>query len=80
MTVAGALTWVVLVAAGCATAGGSGTPGADAGAGEDSGTVHMDASADACPYHETMCGGACTNTTFDPSNCGGCGKACPSGA
>ena len=30
-----------------------------------------------CPAGLTLCGGVCTNTLFDPNNCGGCGIVCP---
>jgi hypothetical protein len=33
-----------------------------------------------CPSGDTVCGGRCTNTQVDGSNCGGCGQVCPSGA
>ena len=29
-----------------------------------------------CSGSETVCGGLCTNTSFDPSNCGTCGNSC----
>jgi hypothetical protein len=28
---------------------------------------------------ETYCGGLCTDTTDDPTNCGTCGKSCAAG-
>ncbi|MBI2395651.1 MAG: hypothetical protein HYV09_39160 [Deltaproteobacteria bacterium] len=32
-----------------------------------------------CPSAQTLCGGSCTNTKFDPANCGACGTACGAG-
>jgi hypothetical protein len=32
-----------------------------------------------CQSGLTNCSGTCTNTTFDPGNCGSCGNACVSG-
>lgn len=32
-----------------------------------------------CSAPRTVCGGACTNTSSDPSNCGGCGVICRGG-
>jgi hypothetical protein len=32
-----------------------------------------------CPSGGTLCGGQCTDSAADPSNCGGCGKTCKVG-
>lgn len=32
-----------------------------------------------CLYGDTCCNGTCVDTQDDPSNCGGCGIACPAG-
>ncbi|MGZ3417611.1 MAG: hypothetical protein ACXVEE_07080 [Polyangiales bacterium] len=44
----------------------------------DTGTSGGDGST-TCPTDQTMCGSTCTNTKFDPGNCGTCGKACATG-
>ncbi len=51
--------------------GGFGNFGGSAGAGNTGG-------AGPCPG-ATLCGSSCTNTDFDPANCGSCGNACPTG-
>ena len=45
------------------------------------GRVHFDrdAKCPACPSGQTFCGGACTNTQTDPSNCRLCGTFAPPG-
>jgi ferredoxin len=40
----------------------------------------LDARADACPGSEVICGSSCVSTMTNPSHCGACGKACPTGA
>jgi hypothetical protein len=46
----------------------------------DGGTLADDAAADAptCGLGQTMCSGVCADTDNDPTNCGACGKLCPS--
>ena len=62
--------------AGCAKqpATTTGTTGAG-GAGGDSPGVTSTGTGMTCPG-STLCGLACTNVSFDPANCGACGKAC----
>jgi hypothetical protein len=69
-----ALLWIVGSWAGCAageqftsTSSSSGSSSSGAGG---SGPV--------CPG-ATLCNGVCTNTSFDPANCGTCGHACNQG-
>jgi hypothetical protein len=45
---------------------------------DDTGSVPTDGST-SCPTDQTLCGTTCTNTKFDPGNCGVCGKACATG-
>lgn len=52
---------------------GKACSGADGGAG-----FTCKGGACECPP-ENMCGGGCVDTSSDVANCGGCGKACPSG-
>jgi hypothetical protein len=64
---------LLLGVTGCA---GSST-NADGGGGKDGGLS-------ICPDHPSMCGGQCcgsqcVETTFDPRNCGQCGKTCVNG-
>ena len=33
-----------------------------------------------CASNQTSCSGVCTDTAFDPTNCGACGKVCATGA
>jgi hypothetical protein len=35
---------------------------------------------ESCPGAQDLCGATCIDTTSDPANCGGCGKACGQGA
>jgi hypothetical protein len=76
-----------LLGSACATAGGTAdTPdrgGADDAAGDSPADVAPDTADDdggggegGCPPGETLCDSACTDTTSDPTNCGGCGVAC----
>src|SRR5262245_60819586 len=72
-----ALIWIVGSWAGCAageqfTSSTSSTQSSSSssGAGGNVGNV--------CPG-STLCNGACTNTSFDPQNCGSCGHACNQG-
>ncbi|MEZ4221862.1 MAG: MXAN_6577-like cysteine-rich protein [Polyangiaceae bacterium] len=51
--------------------GGFGAFGATGGTGNTGG-------GDPCPG-ATLCGASCTNTNFDPANCGSCNNACPAG-
>lgn len=55
--------------------GGAGATGGSAGVGGATGGT---GGGDPCPG-ATLCGSSCTNTNFDPANCGSCGNACPSG-
>jgi hypothetical protein len=55
------------------TTGAGGTGGGPAGV-----TSTGTGTAVTCPG-STLCAGSCTNTTFDPSNCGVCGKVCAAG-
>jgi len=77
---------VGLVAQGC----GGDSASASTGGGQD---AAVEASPDAsdqeaeapqeaaatCPTGQTMCGSTCTNTAYDPGNCGACGHTCGSG-
>ncbi|MBI3201970.1 MAG: choice-of-anchor L domain-containing protein [Myxococcales bacterium] len=54
---------------GTGATGGSGATGGMAGTGGGGG----------CPGTLKDCSGTCTNTDFDPANCGGCGTACKTG-
>jgi hypothetical protein len=78
---AGALALTVSLGAwmGCATgSGSSGTIGVTTGTGGATGSVGSTGSGVACAG-ATLCGDVCTNTSFDPGNCGACGKACMAG-
>jgi hypothetical protein len=43
---------------------------------EDAAAFDGDATQGECNEGRTVCGDKCTDTTADPSNCGGCGAAC----
>lgn len=60
---------VGLTLASCASSRGR-SPSRDSGPGSDAG---------GCAPSLTACGTACVDTRADPSHCGGCGLACPSG-
>ncbi len=66
--------------AGCAA--GATTSSTTTGGGGDTSTTSTTTgeggSVNPCPG-ATLCGAACTNTTFDPQNCGACDKACAEG-
>ncbi|MBE7483516.1 MAG: hypothetical protein HS104_26495 [Polyangiaceae bacterium] len=51
--------------------GGTGNTGNTGGGGTGGGA--------GCPGTLTDCNGTCTNTEFDPTNCGACGTACATG-
>jgi hypothetical protein len=69
-----ALVFVVVAAAGCASAvapgSGDGASGGGDGAAPDEGT------AGGCPSGFVVCDGRCTNLASSPNNCGGCGNRC----
>jgi hypothetical protein len=57
--------------------------GACAGAGSSCAAGQVCASgvcAASCGIGLSNCAGGCTNTQFDPANCGGCGRSCAAGA
>ncbi len=63
---------------GCAaspTNSGVGASGGSAGSTDTAGSGGGGGGGVSCPG-ATLCDGVCTNTSFDPSNCGECGKAC----
>src|SRR5690242_8862931 len=70
-----ALLWVIGSWAGCAAgdqfsgSSNTGTTSSSSGAG---------GATQECPG-STLCNGICTNTSFDPINCGSCGHACNQG-
>lgn len=63
----GCATGTLGVGGGLNIGGGSSSSSSGAGGGDG-----------VCPG-ATLCGEACTNLTFDPQNCGECGKACDQG-
>ena len=73
MTVAALATW-----AGCASSTTDSFAGGGSGGSDSSGSTSTATGGDACPG-ATLCGDACTNTAFDPSNCGACGHDCGGG-
>jgi hypothetical protein len=68
------LIWLVGLVAALVNAGcdGETMTGGDGG-GRDGGGTGM------CTGALIECGGVCVDSRFDPSNCGGCGMACPGG-
>lgn len=60
-----------------ADASADGSTGADAGDGGDGGDA-QDAGDAGCLQPNLVCDGICTDVINDSSNCGGCGKVCPS--
>ena len=74
------VAWIVGSWAGCAagsTEGGTTSTTADTSSSSSS-SSGAGGAAPVCPG-ATLCDGACTNTKFDPSNCGACGNACGQG-
>ncbi len=72
---------------GAATAGAAGSGGVGATGGAATGGVGGAATggssgvggSSGCPSNLDDCNGVCTNTQFDPANCGTCGTACQTG-
>jgi hypothetical protein len=60
------------------TDGSGGTGGATGGAGGTDGATGGTGGGEQCPG-ATLCNGVCTQTDFDPNNCGTCGTVCPTG-
>src|SRR5690349_8596401 len=65
--------WVAVLAAGCSTTGTSGFLDKVPDAAADGTTASV------CSAPQTSCGGACVDTSSDPTNCGACATRCQDG-
>lgn len=63
---------------GSATSGGS-TTGAAPGTSGGGNTAGASSTGGSCPAPFVLCGATCTDTRYDPNNCGGCDAPCLTG-
>jgi len=70
----GITVWIVTVGSGCTGNAGTAQSNATGDASADASPGQGDAGVD-CGT-KTSCGGACVDTSVDPTNCGTCGTAC----